>query len=47
MSVERDPFRSTSSFHKVEKVKEFETFRQLPKFSHVPNAIINPSPQKV
>jgi hypothetical protein len=31
---------------KVEKAKEFETYKNLPKFSHVPLAVINPSPRK-
>jgi len=31
---------------KVEKAKEFESFRNLPKFSHVPMAVIHPSPRK-
>ncbi len=31
---------------KVEKAKEFETFRNLPKFTHVPMAVIHPSPRK-
>ena len=33
-------------FLKVEKVKEFESFRQIPKFQHVPYAVIHPSPRK-
>lgn len=45
MSVE---FGITSNvkFLKVEKAKEFETFRNLPKFTHVPMAVIHPSPRK-
>jgi len=31
---------------KVEKAKEFESFRNLPKFNHVPMAVIHPSPRK-
>jgi hypothetical protein len=31
---------------KVEKAKEFESFRNLPKFTHVPMAVIHPSPRK-
>lgn len=31
---------------KVSAAKEFEDFRQLPKYSHVPLAVINPSPVK-
>ena len=41
MSVEK-----AVKFLKVEKVKEFETFRSLPRFSHVPMAVIHPSPRK-
>ena len=33
-------------FIKVEKAKEFEGFRRMPKFVHVPLALINPSPRK-
>lgn len=39
MSVERH-------FIKVEKAKEFESYKRLPKYSHVPLALINPSPRK-
>ena len=39
MSVERH-------FIRVEKAKEFESFRRMPKYSHVPLAVINPSPRK-
>ena len=31
---------------KVSQATEFEDFRQLPKFSHVPLAVIHPSPVK-
>lgn len=31
---------------KVSQAKEFEDFRRLPKYSHVPLAVINPSPVK-
>ena len=31
---------------KVEKAKEFESFRYLPRFEHVPMAVIHPSPRK-
>jgi hypothetical protein len=37
---------SNVKFLKVEKAKEFETFRNLPKFNHVPMAVIHPSPRK-
>ena len=30
----------------VSQAKEFEEFRRLPKFSHVPMAVIHPSPTK-
>jgi hypothetical protein len=30
----------------VEKVHEFESYKQLPKFTHVPLAVIHPSPRK-
>jgi hypothetical protein len=33
-------------FIKVEKAKEFESYKRLPKFSHKPLAVINPSPRK-
>jgi hypothetical protein len=39
MSVERH-------FIKVEKAKEFEAYKRLPKYTHVPLACINPSPRK-
>ncbi len=47
--------KNTDAYHdaldaiKVSKVsfsKEFEDFRQLPKYSHVPLAVIHPSPIK-
>lgn len=41
MSVER-----AVKFIRVEKAKEFESFRRMPKFSHVSLAVINPSPRK-
>ena len=46
MSVE-NLFRTTASFKEVECAHEFETFKQLPKFNHVPMAVIHPSPKKV
>lgn len=30
----------------VEKAKEWESFRNIPRFAHVPMAVINPSPRK-
>jgi len=33
-------------FLKVEKAKEFEGYRQIPKYSHIPLAVIHPSPRK-
>jgi len=33
--------------HNVSKAKEFESFKQIPRYSHVPMAVINPSPVKV
>lgn len=30
----------------VEKAKEWESYRNLPKFNHVPMAVIHPSPRK-
>ena len=30
----------------VSQAKEFEEFRRLPKFNHVPMAVIHPSPKK-
>jgi hypothetical protein len=39
-------FKSNVKLLKVEKAKEFETFRNLPKFNHVPYAVIHPSPRK-
>jgi len=49
MTVEMNPnfLSSTLSAHLVEKAKEYESFRNLPKFSHVPMAVIHPSPKKV
>lgn len=44
MSVENDA--SFSRFIKVEKAKEFEAYRRIPKFNHIPLALINPSPRK-
>lgn len=41
MSVERH-FQSL----KVSQAREFETYKNLPKFNHVPYAVINPSPRK-
>ena len=41
MSVERH-FNTL----KVSKGTEFETYKNLPKFNHVPFAVINPSPRK-
>jgi hypothetical protein len=32
---------------KVSQAKFYEAFRVLPKFSHVPMAVINPSPKKI
>lgn len=32
---------------KVSKVKYYEDFRVIPKFSHIPMAVINPSPKKI
>jgi ASC-1-like (ASCH) protein len=32
---------------RVEKAREFETFKQIPKFTHAPLAVIHPSPEKV
>jgi hypothetical protein len=47
MSVERNTFNSSQiKFHEVAKAREFESFRNLPKFSHVPMAVIHPSPKK-
>ena len=43
MSVE---LASNVKFIKVEKAKEFESFRKLPRFQHVPMAVIHPSPRK-
>lgn len=31
----------------VTKAKEFETYKNLPKFTHVPMAVIHPSPRKL
>lgn len=45
MSVEFG-ISSNVKFLLVEKAKEFEAFRNLPKFTHVPMAVINPSPRK-
>jgi hypothetical protein len=48
MSVERNTMNSShQKFHEVAKAKEFETYRNLPKFTHVPMAVIHPSPKKV
>ncbi len=33
-------------YHKVEKAREFEQYRQLPKYSHISLAVIHPSPIK-
>ena len=41
-----NPSGSQVKFTKVEKAKEFESYRQLPKYSHVPLACIHPSPRK-
>lgn len=46
MSVERH-LRSSATFKEMECAREFETFKQLPKFNHVPYAVIHPSPDKV
>jgi hypothetical protein len=45
MSVEVG-LSSNVKFLKVEKAKEFESYRNLPKYSHVPLAVIHPSPRK-
>ena len=37
---------SNVKFLKVEKAKEFESYRNLPKYSHIPLAVIHPSPRK-
>jgi hypothetical protein len=42
MSVERHFHNSI----KVSKAKEFETYKNLPKYNHVPLAVIHPSPRK-
>ena len=34
-------------FLKVEKAKEYESFKRVPKFNHVSMAVINPSPRKM
>ena len=39
-------FQSNVKLLKVEKAKEFESFRNLPKYKHVPLAVIHPSPRK-
>lgn len=47
MSAKRITFAdSPSKIHEIEKAKDFEKFRQLPKFTHVPYAVIHPSPRK-
>lgn len=38
--------RSTLLEFKVEKAKEFESFKNIPRFSHAPLAVIHPSPTK-
>lgn len=43
MSVEE---LTGSKFLKVAKAKEWETYKNLPKFNHVPMAVIHPSPRK-
>lgn len=37
---------SKVKFKELSQAKEFEEFRRLPKFSHVPMAVIHPSPTK-
>jgi len=46
MSVSFDRSR-TQKFHEVEKAKEWEAYRNLPKYTHVPYAVIHPSPKKL
>jgi hypothetical protein len=43
MSVERNPL---IHYVRVEKAKEYESYRRLPKFTHVPMAVINPATMK-
>ena len=43
MSVDRT---NSVKFMVVSKAKEFEVFKNLPKYSHVPMAVIHPSPKK-
>lgn len=45
MSVEFG-ISSNVKFLQVEKAKEWEAYRNLPKFTHVPMAVIHPSPRK-
>ena len=45
--VKTQALRSTLLEFHVEKAKEFESFRQIPKYSHKPLAVIHPSPTKV
>jgi hypothetical protein len=44
MSVEHS--NPNVRYIKVEKAKEQEAFRRIPKYSHIPLAVINPSPRK-
>jgi hypothetical protein len=39
--------RSTLLEFNVEKAKEFESFKNIPRFSHKPLSVIHPSPTKV
>ena len=46
-SRQRGQYRQATADIYVAKAKEFESFKQMPRFSHPLGAVIHPSPSKV